>query len=108
MLTVPVRQLRDADRAVVERVLSAHPIASAQVAERVGTHGLGWRSDGRLFGYGSRSLLWYGGQVTPVGADRDAVAAFADLVAGWPRLCASIVGPADAVLGLWARLKPSW
>ncbi|HZM77754.1 MAG TPA: GNAT family N-acetyltransferase [Candidatus Limnocylindrales bacterium] len=108
MLTVPVRQLREADRVVVERVLGAHPIASAQVAERVGAHGLGWRADGRLFGYGDRSLLWCGGQVTPVGADSDAVAAFADLVAGWPRLCASIVGPADAVLGLWERLRPSW
>lgn len=108
MLTVPVRQLREADRAVVDRVLSAHPISSAQVAERVGAHGLGWRADGRLFGYGNRSLLWCGGQVTPVGADRDAVAAFADLVAGWPRLCASIVGPADAVLGLWDRLRPTW
>jgi len=108
MLTVPVRQLREADRAVVERVLSAHPISSAQVAERVGTHGLGWRADGRLFGYGNRSLLWCGGQVTPVGADRDAVAAFAELLAGWPRLAASIVGPADAVLGLWERLRPSW
>jgi predicted GNAT family acetyltransferase len=112
MLTVPVRQLREADRAAVERVLNAHPIASAQVAERVGAHGLGWRADGRLFGYGAgrqpQSLLWYGGQVTPVAADASAVAAFADLVAGWPRLCASIVGPADAVHGLWARLRPSW
>jgi predicted GNAT family acetyltransferase len=108
MLTVPVRQLREADRTAVERVLSAHPIASAQVAERVFAHGLGWRADGRLFGYGNRSLLWCGGQVTPVGADPCAVAAFADLVSGWPRLCASLVGEADAVLGLWERLRPSW
>jgi len=112
MLTMPVRQLREADRAAVERVLNAHPIASAQVAERVFQHGLGWRAEGRLFGFGvSRgpdALLWCGGQVTPVGADAAAVSAFADMVAGWPRLCASLVGPADAVLGLWDRLRPSW
>lgn len=112
MLTVPVRQLRDADRTAVERVLNAHPIASAQVAERVATQGLGWRADGRLFGYGTRrhidALLWCGGQVTPIGTDRTAAAAFADLIYSWPRLCASIVGPAEGVLGLWERLRPSW
>lgn len=113
MLTVPVRQLREADRAAVDRVLAAHPIASAQVTERIGHYGLGWRSDGRLFGYGGSArhldaLLWCGGQVTPIGADQSAVAAFADLIGSWPRVCASLVGEADSVLGLWERLKPSW
>ncbi len=113
MLTVPVRQLREADRAAVERVLGAHPIVAAQVAERVVTHGLGWRADGRLFGYGGNlrsvdSLLWCGGQVTPIAADEAAIAGFSDLVEGWPRVCASLVGPADGVLAMWARLRPSW
>ena len=111
MLTIPVRQLHDADRATVERVLSEHPIAAAQVAERITAHGLGWRAEGRLFGYGHKhadALLWCGGQVTPLGADRQAVAAFGDLLSGWPRGCASVVGPADGVLGLWERLRPSW
>jgi predicted GNAT family acetyltransferase len=115
MLTVPVRQLTDADRAQAERIFSADPIASAQVAERVAARGLSWRSDGRLFGYGSRTsqagleaLLWCGGQVTPLAADRGALTAFADLVSGWPRVCASIVGPADGVLGLWERVRPVW
>lgn len=112
MLTVPVRQLLDSDRAAVERVLEAHPIASAQVAERIRVRGLGWRSDGRLFGYGAGrqadSLLWCGGQVTPLGTDEAATAAFADLIAGWPRAGASIVGPAESVLPLWSRLRPSW
>ncbi|HCT79710.1 MAG TPA: GNAT family N-acetyltransferase [Micromonosporaceae bacterium] len=112
MLTVPVRQLADVDRAAVERVLAAHPIASAQVAERVSMHGLGVRAEGRLFGYGAHrqteALLWCGGQVTPLGADKHAIAAFADLVGSWPRVCASIVGPADGVLSLWERLRTSW
>ena len=112
MLTIPVRQLLDSDRAAVERVLAAHPIASAQVSERIGAHGLGWRAEGRLFGYGGHrqtdALLWCGGQVTPIGADRLAVAAFADMLSGWPRVCASLVGPADGVLSLWEKLRPSW
>lgn len=114
MLTVPVRQLTDADRAAAERIFQAEPIASAQVAERVANRGLSWRSDGRLFGYGAPrsaaldSLLWCGGQVTPLGTDRHAVNAFADLISGWPRVCASIVGPAEGVLGMWERLRPAW
>ena len=109
---MPVRQLLEPDRAVVERLLDAHPIASAQVAERVGARGLGWRADGRLFGYGTgrspEALLWCGGQVTPLGADDRAIAAFADLVSGWPRAGASVVGSAEAVLALWDKLRPSW
>jgi predicted GNAT family acetyltransferase len=112
MLTVPVRQLTEADRVAVERALAAYPIAGAQVAERIATHGLGWRADGRLFGYGlnkqAESLLWCGGQVSPLTNDPNAIAAFADLIAGWPRSGASIVGPAEAVLALWGKLRPSW
>jgi predicted GNAT family acetyltransferase len=112
MLTIPVRQLLDADRSAVERVLAAHPIASAQVAERIAAHGLGWRAEGRLFGFGGHrhtdSVLWCGGQVTPLGVDHQAVAAFADLLSGWPRVCASLVGPAEGVLSLWEKLCPSW
>jgi predicted GNAT family acetyltransferase len=114
MLTVPVRQLTDADRAQAERIFAADPIAAAQVVERVAVRGLSWRSDGRLFGYGAPrspgldALLWCGGQVTPLGVERHAANAFADLISGWPRVCASIVGPAEGVLGLWERLRPSW
>jgi predicted GNAT family acetyltransferase len=113
MLTIPVRHLAEADRAGVERLLDAHPIASAQVTERIEMRGLGWRADGRLYGYGGarrapESLLWCGGQVTPLGADAAAVAAFAELAGGQPRMCASLVGPADAVLDLWGRLRPHW
>ncbi|GIG01989.1 GNAT family N-acetyltransferase [Catellatospora citrea] len=112
MLTLPVRQLAEADRAAVERLLAAYPIAAAQVAERVAIRGLGWRADGRLYGYGSRrnpeAVLWSGGQVSPVGADAAAVAAFAEMVSGQPRVCASLVGESEAVLGLWELLRPAW
>jgi predicted GNAT family acetyltransferase len=113
VLTVPVRQLGESERRAVERLLDLDPFAGAQVAERVAARGLAWwRADGRVLGYGSRrnleSICWLGGNLTPVLASEPAVAAYADLLAGEERLCSSIVGRADAVLGLWERLAAYW
>jgi predicted GNAT family acetyltransferase len=113
VLTVPVRQLGEAERGVVERLLDRDPFAAAQVAERVAAHGLSWwRADGRVLGYGSRreieALCWLGGHLTPVHASGPAIAAFGELLASEERMCSSIVGRADAVLGLWERLSPHW
>ncbi|GGK90060.1 GNAT family N-acetyltransferase [Mangrovihabitans endophyticus] len=113
MLTVPVRQLGESERATVERVLDRDPYAGAQVAERITAHGLNWwRADGRVYGHGAGhrvdSVVWSGAHLVPVCAAPTAVAAFAELLAGEPRLCSSIIGRADAVLDLWARLGPHW
>jgi uncharacterized protein len=113
MLTLPVRLLGDADRAAVERLLEDEPYAGCQVAERVHAAGLSWRrQDARIFGYGERrhveSLCWLGANLIPVRATPAAVAAFAGLVAAEPRTCSSIVGSADAVLGLWERICGRW
>jgi uncharacterized protein len=54
------------------------------------------------------ALCWSGAHVTPVLAGPPAVAAFADLLAGQPRTCSSIMGDAPAVLDLWQRLQPVW
>ncbi|WP_433216382.1 GNAT family N-acetyltransferase [Dactylosporangium sp. CS-047395] len=113
MLTVAARLLGDAERGSVERLLDRDPFAGAQVAERVSMAGLAWwRQDARIFGYGSRrnleSLCWVGANLIPVHASSAAVAAFAEMVAGEPRGCSSIVGASDAVLGLWSHLAPSW
>ncbi|HEX8629424.1 MAG TPA: GNAT family N-acetyltransferase [Catenuloplanes sp.] len=113
MLTVPVRQLGEAERQVVEEVLDRDPYGAAQVAERITAHGLSWwRAEGRVYGYGSRhrveSLCWSGAHLAPVCAGPAAVAAFAEILGGEPRLCSSIVGRADAVLGLWERLSGRW
>jgi hypothetical protein len=108
---MPVRQLGDAERGSVERLLDRDRYGAAQVAERVAAHGLAWwRADGRVFGYGTQpeALCWVGAHLTPVLAGRAAVAAFADLLGGEHRTCSSIVGRADAVLGLWERLRPHW
>jgi predicted GNAT family acetyltransferase len=113
VLTVPVRQLGESDRATVERFLDQDPYGAAQVAERVTARGLSWwRAEGRILAYGARrhpeSLCWSGAHLTPVLADSRAVAAYADLFAGEERVCSSIVGRSDAVLGLWDRLAPVW
>ncbi|MFC7550176.1 GNAT family N-acetyltransferase [Plantactinospora sp. GCM10030261] len=113
MLTVPVRQLGEAERSAVERILDRDPFAAAQVAERVAARGLSWwRADGRILGYGSRrqveALCWLGGHLTPVLASPPAIDAFAEQLGGEERTCSSLVGRADAVLGLWDRLSSSW
>ncbi|GIF73178.1 N-acetyltransferase GCN5 [Asanoa siamensis] len=110
---VPVRQLGETERGAVERLLDTDPYGAAQVAERVAARGLAWwRADGRIFGYGSRrhveALCWLGGHLTPVHAGPPAVAAFAERLAAEDRTCSSIVGRADAVLGLWERLSAHW
>ena len=113
MLTVSARLLGDAERLQVQRLLDLDPIAGAQVAERIAMAGLTWwRQDARVFGYGPRrhleSLCWLGANLIPVQATPPAVIAFADVIGAEPRYCSSIVGAADAVLELWARLESQW
>ena len=112
VLTVPMRQLGESERATVEKILDRDPYAGAQIAERVAAHSLSWwRSDGRIWGYGGRrieSLIWSGAHLVPVCATPAAVAAFADLLGPEPRICSSIIGRADAVLDLWGRLGGHW
>jgi uncharacterized protein len=47
VLTVPIRQLGEPERATVERILDRDPYAGAQIAERVAAHGLNWWRAGR-------------------------------------------------------------
>jgi predicted GNAT family acetyltransferase len=113
VLTVPMRQLGESERATVEQILDRDPYAGAQIAERVASHGLNWwRTDGRIWGYGPgrriESLCWSGAHLVPVCATPAAVAAFADLLGSEPRICSSIIGRSDAVLDLWNRLGGHW
>lgn len=113
MLTIPVRQLGEAERGTVERLLDRDPFGAALVAERVAARGLSWwRAEGRILGYGPphriEALCWLGGHLTPVLANGAAVTAFAEQLVTEDRFCSSIVGRADAVLGLWDRLAAHW
>jgi predicted GNAT family acetyltransferase len=113
VLTVPIRQLGESERATVERILDRDPYAGAQIAERVAAHGLNWwRADGRVYGYGTgrqiESLCWSGAHLVPVCTSPAAISSFAGLLGGEPRICSSIIGRADAVLDLWDRLGGHW
>jgi uncharacterized protein len=113
VLTVPIRQLGESERAAVEQILDRDPYAGAQIAERVAAHGLNWwRADGRVYGYGSgrrvESLCWSGAHLVPVCATAPAVAAFAEMLGAESRICSSIIGRSDAVLDLWERLGGHW
>ncbi|MEU4241590.1 GNAT family N-acetyltransferase [Actinoplanes sp. NPDC026619] len=113
MLTVPIRQLGESERAAVERILDRDPYAGAQIAERVAAHGLNWwRSDGRVFGYGMgrrvESIIWSGAHLVPVCSTPVATAAFADMLGSEARICSSIIGRSEAVLDLWDRLGGYW
>lgn len=113
VLTVPIRQLGESERAQVEKILDRDPYAGAQIAERVTAHGLSWwRSDGRIFGYGPgrrvESLIWSGAHLVPVCSTSAATAAFAEMLGAEPRICSSIIGRSDAVLDLWDRLGGQW
>ncbi len=113
VLTVPIRQLGESERAAVEKILDRDPYAGAQIAERVAAHGLNWwRSDGRVFGYGTgrriESIIWSGAHLVPVCSTQSATAAFADTLGAEARICSSIIGRSDAVLDLWDRLGGYW
>src|SRR5262249_46637494 len=113
VLTVPIRQLGESERAAVERILDRDPYAGAQIAERVAAHGLNWwRSDGRVFGHGQgrrvESIIWSGAHLVPVGSTPNATAAFADMLGSETRICSSIIGRSDQVLDLWDRLGGYW
>jgi predicted GNAT family acetyltransferase len=113
VLTVPIRQLGESERAAVERILDRDPYAGAQIAERVAAHGLNWwRSDGRVFGYGVgrrvESIIWSGAHLVPVCSTPAATSAFADMLGSEARICSSIIGRSDAVLDLWDRLSGYW
>lgn len=63
----------------------------------------GWYEGGRL-----RSACWSGANLVPVAASQQAIEAFAYRAKRNGRQCSSIVGPANAVLGMWQLLQSSW
>lgn len=119
MLTSPaMRTLGPPDLADLRQLLDRDPVANVFVASRVEAAGL---DPGRL---GARILGWYdagghlvaacyvGANVVPVGVDPvawpEAVEAFVGQARRTGRYASSLVGPADAVLALWAGLERWW
>jgi predicted GNAT family acetyltransferase len=113
LTTRAVRVLRDADRAQVDTVLDREPIAAAFVAARVASNGVSrWRLGAHLWGYAPegrlQSICYSGANLVPVATSPSAVRAFAGMAREQGRVCSSILGPAGAVLDLWADLEPDW
>jgi predicted GNAT family acetyltransferase len=63
----------------------------------------GFREDGRLV-----SACHSAANLVPVQGTPRALTAFADRALSQRRRCATIVGPADDVRGLWEHLEPHW
>ncbi len=108
-----VRILGGADLAEAQELLSQDPVTDVVVASRIDAVGIdSWRLGAEVWGHevdGRLVALAYAGanlwpvRVTPVSA-----AAFANRARRQGRRCASIVGPAAAVLELWRLLEPAW
>ncbi|UZN04861.1 DUF4081 domain-containing GNAT family N-acetyltransferase [Cellulomonas sp. S1-8] len=112
--------LADADVPAALALCAVDPVASVLATSRLEHAAVGGlrRAGGELWGYAEDGVLvavcWVGANLVPVvgAVDADvtarALAAFADLGRARGRRCSSIVGPADAVLGLWSRLRGAW
>lgn len=87
-------------------------LASARIEALAATGAT--RGGPALWGYAPNGTLeaicWSGPNLVPVVApgDTGALDAFAAHALREGRRCSSIVGPAEAVLGLWDRLRPVW
>lgn len=112
MLRASLRVLDRSDLDAALAVCGRDVVANLFVAARLRAHGVSRSGGGELWGYYDggelRSLCWSGANLVPVEAGPDAVEAFAARARRHGRQCSSIVGPASAVLDLWARLSPHW
>ncbi|WP_436501238.1 GNAT family N-acetyltransferase [Actinokineospora sp. HUAS TT18] len=112
------RLLDERDGQAVRAVLTADPVASCMVASRIETVGLDpWRLGGEVWGCDLRglrpvtrleALCFAGPNLIPLRGKRSALRAFAERALRRRRMCSSMVGPAEQVLGLWAELESDW
>ncbi|HEX6356992.1 GNAT family N-acetyltransferase [Actinophytocola sp.] len=111
------RLLDERDRLAVRAMLMADSVASCMVASRIENLGMDpWRLGGELWGCDSRgfrggrldSLCFAGSNLIPLQGNRSALRAFADRALRRRRMCSSVVGPAEQVLGLWSELELDW
>jgi uncharacterized protein len=111
------RLLNDRDLFAVRSILDADPVASCMVSARVEVAGLEpWRLGGEMWGADTRplrggrleGLCFAGPNLVPLHGNQSALRIFADRAARRGRMCSSLVGPAEQVLGLWQELATDW
>lgn len=108
-----LRLLTRADTPAARRLCDVDPVSNVFLAGRLELTGSadtavlggqlwGYFRDGRLI-----SALWYGANIIPVNAQPEAIDSFARMLDARTTHPSSIVGPADQVMNLVARL-PHW
>lgn len=111
------RLLNDRDLPAVRAILDADPVMSCMVTARVEVAGLEpWRLGGEMWGTDSRplrggrleGLCFAGPNLVPLQGTQTTLRIFADRAVRRGRMCSSLVGPADLVLGLWQELVTDW
>jgi predicted GNAT family acetyltransferase len=109
------RLLDERDSQAVRAVFTADKVASCMVASRVEVAGVDpWRLGGELWGCGIRAgsrldaLCFAGPNLVPLAGRPSAIRAFAERAVRRRRICSSLVGPAEQVMGMWAELAPEW
>ncbi|MFC4603043.1 GNAT family N-acetyltransferase [Rhodococcus kronopolitis] len=105
------RQLGTRDRADVQAVLEADPVASCMVAARVEDLGVEPRAiNGELWSRGgpTESLCFSGANLVPLLGGVNDLRAFADRACRVPRMCSSLVGRAELTMPLWEMLEADW
>ncbi|MBE7187778.1 DUF4081 domain-containing GNAT family N-acetyltransferase [Jatrophihabitans endophyticus] len=110
-----VPELGDDDRVELARLVRADPLVNAVVDSRLSALVplVPRRFGGALIGVRDAAgrltaAAFSGGNLLPVGGDREAWTALAAHVAGRARVATSIVGRAEAVEAMWAVLEPVW
>lgn len=111
---IAVSALNDAALPALSTLLDADPYVNAVVASRIAVtrtvqpDRLGGTMLGVANAGGLRAACYDGGNLIPVGGDTAAWDALAAQVVERPRACTSVVGRADAVEVMWARLAEAW
>jgi len=107
-----VRLLAGADAPALRGLLATDPVAYAMVSERLQLLGVGTALGAEMWGcFRGEDLvagMYLGANVVPVGAEPEAIAAFASRARLTARRCSSIVGPAAPVLDFYQQLERSW
>jgi uncharacterized protein len=108
-----VRRLTGRDLPEVWALLDAAPVSNVFLAARLAEVGLDrWRLGGEIWGYGQpgqvEAACYAGANLVPVNANQAAARAFGERARRYGRQCSSIVGPAEAVEGMWEVLERAW
>ncbi len=106
-----VRTLEPSDRPAALATCLRDPVGSVLAGgfvETLGIYPLQQQLLGVFAGSELKSVCWAGANLVPVGAGHESVVALADAMRRRGRRCSSIVGPAEAVLGIWDLLRPTW